>query len=125
MRSPAFLPLNPPVVTRAKSCAGWLRLFFVSLFFPVRALVRWVAMGWDESHARRLTRTVDRLLHRVELNGLRTSDEFLARMEILRAEKRAAFESRNMERYEAALNAIAAGARRCLTEAKKNRNAKR
>ena len=35
-------------------------------------------------------------------------------MEILVAEKRAAYETKNMERYEAALNAIAASARRHL-----------
>src|SRR3954470_20428158 len=125
MRSPAFLPLKSAGYYSGRVLYQAGPPLFVSLFFSVWALLRWAAMGWDESRARRLTRTVDRLLHRVELNGLRTSPAFLVRMEILRAEKGAAFESKDMERYEAALNAIAASARRCLTEAKKDRNAKR
>ena len=39
---------------------------------------------------------------------------FHARMEVLLAEKRAAYETKNMKRYEAALNAIAASARQHL-----------
>ena len=39
---------------------------------------------------------------------------FHARMEVLLAEKRAAYETKNMERYEAALSAIAASAQHHL-----------
>ena len=43
-------------------------------------------------------------------------------MEILIAEKRVAYESRNMERYEAALEAIAASAQYHLAAARKGKN---
>jgi hypothetical protein len=42
-------------------------------------------------------------------------------MEILIAEKRVAYESRNMERYEAALEAIAASAQYYLAAARKGK----
>jgi hypothetical protein len=79
-------------------------------------------MRWDAKRARRLTRRVDRVLLRAHRTKKpRLPSAFFARMEILIAEKRAAYESRNMERYEAALEAIAASAQYHLA-ARKGKN---
>ena len=71
-------------------------------------------MGWDEEYARRLTRKVDRVLLQLHRKKYSPPRGFFARMEVLLAEKRAAYETKNMKRYEAALNAIAASARQHL-----------
>lgn len=71
-------------------------------------------MAWDERHARRLTREVDRVLRPIEAWFTRSpgsSSDFFLHMEGLRAEKRAAYETRNLERYEAVLRAMVTSAR--------------
>ena len=80
-------------------------------------------LRWDERRARRLTRKVDRVLLQVQrTKKSRLRSAFFARLEILITEKRAAYESRNMERYEAALEAIAASAQDHLAAARKGKN---
>jgi hypothetical protein len=62
---------------------------------------------WDERRARRLAREGERALCRLraKLHG-RSQEALSARLEVLMAQKRAAYETRNMERYEAAIRAM-------------------
>jgi hypothetical protein len=61
---------------------------------------------WDESRARRLTRKAEWELCRLRTKSHRASSELSVRVELLMAEKRAAYETRNMERYERAIWAL-------------------
>jgi hypothetical protein len=61
---------------------------------------------WDERRARYLTREGEQALRQLKTKVHETSDELSARLEVLITEKRIAYETRNMERYEAALRAI-------------------
>jgi len=70
-------------------------------------------IAWDERRARHLTseseqelRRLRTKIHRLQTNTHEASDGLSARVEVLMGEKRAAYEARNMERYEAALWAI-------------------
>ena len=63
-------------------------------------------MAWDETRARCLTREGEQALRRLQSKSHETSNGLSARLEVLMAQKRAAYETRNMERYEAALQAI-------------------
>ncbi len=63
-------------------------------------------MAWDESRARYLTGEGEQALRRLKSKPHEMSDALSARLEVLMTEKRAAYETRNMERYEAALQAI-------------------
>jgi hypothetical protein len=63
-------------------------------------------MAWDERRARYLTRQGEWALRRLRSKVHGGPREFSARLEVLLAQKRAAYESRNMEHYEAALKAI-------------------
>ena len=68
-------------------------------------------MLWDERLARHLTHEGERALRRLQAKSHEASNGLSARMEVLMAEKRAAYETRNMERYEAAIAAIVQQAR--------------
>jgi hypothetical protein len=50
-------------------------------------------------------------MRRLKTKSYKASNGLSARMEVLMAEKRAAYETRNMERYEAAIQAIVHQAR--------------
>ena len=65
-------------------------------------------MAWDKRRAQHLTRQAQPALRRLQSESHEASDNngLSGRMEMLMAEKRAAYETRNMERYEAALQAI-------------------
>lgn len=63
-------------------------------------------MAWDERRARHLTRQGEWALGRLRSKLHGSPRELSARLEVLLAQKRAAYETRNMERYEAALQAI-------------------
>jgi hypothetical protein len=63
-------------------------------------------MAWDERRARRLTREAEWELCRVRTKSHRAPSELAVRVELLMAEKRAAYETRNMERYEGAIRAL-------------------
>jgi len=70
-------------------------------------------IAWDERRARHLTsegeqalRRLRTKIHRLQMKPHQTSDGLSARVEVLMGEKRAAYEARNMERYEAAIRAI-------------------
>ena len=63
-------------------------------------------MAWDERRARYLSREGEQALRRLKTKAHETSGGLSARLEVLMTEKRAAYETRNMERYEAALQAI-------------------
>ena len=68
-------------------------------------------MAWDHRHAMRLADQgmwAQRLL-RTKLRGV--SSELAARVEVLIVEKRAAYEARNMKRYEEAIQAMVHHAR--------------
>ena len=68
-------------------------------------------MAWDHRHAMRLAQQgmwAQRLL-RTKLRGV--SGELAARVEVLIVEKRAAYETRNMKRYEEAIQAMVHHAR--------------
>ncbi len=70
-------------------------------------------MAWDKRRAQHLTRGAQHALRRLQSESHERPDNvgLSARMEVLMAEKRAAYESRNMERYEAAIQAIVHQAR--------------
>jgi hypothetical protein len=70
-------------------------------------------VDWDKRRAQHLTRGAQHALRRLqsELHEVSNNNVLSARMEVLMAEKRAAYEARNMERYEAALQAIVHQAR--------------
>jgi hypothetical protein len=63
-------------------------------------------MAWDERRARRLTRETEWELCRLRTKSHRASSELSIRVELLMAEKCAAYETRNMERYEGAIRAL-------------------
>ena len=63
-------------------------------------------MAWDQIRARHLTREAEQALRRLQTKSHEVSNGLSARMEMLMAEKRAAYETRNMVRYEAAIHAI-------------------
>jgi hypothetical protein len=64
-------------------------------------------MAWDKSRAQHLTREATQALRRLQSNSHEASKKGLsARLEVLMAEKSAAYETRNMERFEAAIQAI-------------------
>ena len=68
-------------------------------------------MAWDHRHAMRLAEQgmwAQRLL-RTKLRGV--SGELAARVEVLMVQKRAAYEARNMKRYEEAIQAMVHHAR--------------
>ena len=64
------------------------------------------ASPWDEERARRLTPEGNRALRRLKTERQGASSEVSARMEVLIVQKRAAYEARNIERYEAAIQAM-------------------
>lgn len=68
-------------------------------------------MAWNERRARHLAREGEQALRRLKTKSYKASNGLSARMEVLMAEKRAAYETRNMERYEAAIQAIVHQAR--------------
>ncbi len=63
-------------------------------------------MAWDERRARRLTREAEWELCRLRTKSHRAPSELSVRVELLMAEKCAAYETRNMERYEGAIQAL-------------------
>jgi hypothetical protein len=63
-------------------------------------------MAWDERRARRLTREAEWELCRLRTKSHRASSQLSVHVELLMAEKRAAYETRNMERYERAIQAL-------------------
>ena len=63
-------------------------------------------MTWDQRRARRLTREAQQALRRLQSESHEASNGLSARLEVLMAEKRAAYETRNMERHEATLQTI-------------------
>ncbi len=68
-------------------------------------------MAWNDRHAMRLAEQgmwAQRLL-RTKLRGV--SSDLAARVEVLIVEKRAAYEARNMKRYEEAIQAMVHHAR--------------
>ena len=68
-------------------------------------------MAWDERRARRLTRETEWELCRLRTKSHRASSELAIRVEVLMVEKRAAYETRNTERYEEAIQALLCQAR--------------
>ncbi len=68
-------------------------------------------MAWDKRRAQYLTRGAQHALRRLQSEAHEASNGLSARMEVLMVEKRAAYETRNMERYEAAIQAIVHQAR--------------
>ena len=63
-------------------------------------------MAWNERRARRLTREAERELCRLRTKSHTAPSELSVRVELLMAEKRAAYETQNMERYEGAIQAL-------------------
>jgi hypothetical protein len=64
-------------------------------------------VAWDQIRARHLTREGEQALRRLQTKSHdEASNGLSARVEVLMAEKRAAYEARNMKRYEAAIQAI-------------------
>ena len=63
-------------------------------------------MAWDERRTQRLTREAEWELCRLRTESHRPTSALSVRVEILIAEKRAAYETRNMERYERAIRAL-------------------
>ena len=63
-------------------------------------------MDWDKRRAQHLTRGAQHALRRLQSKSHEAANELSARMEVLMAKKRAAYETRNIERYEAAIRAI-------------------
>jgi len=63
--------------------------------------------SWDQRRAQHLTREAQQALRRLQSQSHTASHGFLsARLEALLAEKSAAYQTRNMKRYEAAIPAI-------------------
>jgi multidrug efflux pump subunit AcrA (membrane-fusion protein) len=62
--------------------------------------------SWDQRRAQHLSREAQLALRRLQSQSHTASDGLSARLEVLMAEKRVAYQSRNMERYEAAIKAI-------------------
>ena len=63
-------------------------------------------MVWDERRARHLTRQGEQALRRLQTKSHEAANGLSARVDVLMANKRAAYEARNIERYEAAIQAI-------------------
>jgi hypothetical protein len=63
-------------------------------------------VAWDHIRARHLTREGEQALRRLQTKSHEASNGLSARVEVLMAEKRVAYETQNMERYEAAIQAI-------------------
>ena len=61
---------------------------------------------WDQRRAQNLTREAQQALRRLQTQSHTASNGLSARLEVLMAEKSAAYQTRNMERYEAAIQAI-------------------
>jgi hypothetical protein len=68
-------------------------------------------VAWDHIRARHLTREGEQALRRLQTKSHEASNGLSARVEVLMAEKRAAYETRNMKRYEVAIQAIVHQAR--------------
>jgi hypothetical protein len=70
-------------------------------------------VAWDKRRAQHLTRGAQRALRRLQSESHEGSNNngLSARLRVLMAEKSAAYETKNMERYEAALQAIVHQAR--------------
>ena len=62
--------------------------------------------SWDQRRAQNLTREAQQALRRLQTQSHTGSNGLYARLEVLMAEKSAAYQARNMERYEAAIQAI-------------------
>jgi hypothetical protein len=62
--------------------------------------------SWDKRRAQHLIREAAPALRRLQSMSHEASNGLSARMEVLMAEKRVAYQTRNMERYEAAIQAI-------------------
>ena len=62
--------------------------------------------SWDQRRAKQLTREAQQALRRLQSHSHTASNGLSARLEVLMAEKSAAYQARNMERYEAAIHAI-------------------
>ena len=88
---------NPPLSSRQYLLAFLRHLDFVGCI-PVAS--------WDERRARRLTREAEWELCRLRTKSHRASSELSIHVELLMAEKCAAYETRNMERYERAIQAL-------------------
>jgi hypothetical protein len=56
--------------------------------------------AWDQIRARHLTCEAEQALRRLQAKSHEASNGLSARMEVLMAEKRAAYETRNIEHYE-------------------------
>jgi hypothetical protein len=78
-------------------------LYTHRLYFAALGSVVCTPMAWDKSRAQHLTREAAQALRRLQTESHEASNGLSARMEMLMAEKRAAYETRNMERYEAAI----------------------
>ena len=65
-----------------------------------------MASSWDQRRAQHLTRETQQALRRLQTLSHTASNGLSARLEVLMAEKSAAYQSRNMERYEAAIQAM-------------------
>ena len=63
-------------------------------------------MAWNNRRAQYLTREAQQALLRPVAEAHEATNGLPARMEVPMAEKSAAYETRNMERYEAAIQAI-------------------
>jgi hypothetical protein len=63
-------------------------------------------VSWDQRRAQHLSREAQLALRRLQSQSHTASDGLSARLEVLMAEKCAAYQARNMERYEAAIQAI-------------------
>ena len=61
---------------------------------------------WDQRRAQHLSREAQHALRRLQSQSHTASNGLYARLEVLMAEKSAAYQARNMERYEAAIHAI-------------------
>jgi hypothetical protein len=83
-------------------------------------------VAWDKRRAQHLTRGAQHALRRLQskLHKASNNNGLSARMEVLMAEKRAAYEARNMERYEAAIQAIVHQARAACPETESHRTYK-
>ena len=62
--------------------------------------------SWDQRRAQNLTREAQQALRRLQTQSHTASNGLSTRLEVLMAEKSAAYQARNMERYEAAIQTI-------------------
>ena len=62
--------------------------------------------SWGQRRAQHLSREAQLALRRLQSQSHTASNGLSARLEVLMAEKSAAYQTRNMERYEAAIQAI-------------------